>query len=313
MTKKIKIAILDDYQKVSAEFADWSILGDRAEITVFDNHEKSESALINRLSTFEIVCVMRERTPMTRQILSKLSNLKLIVSTGSRNASIDLHAATEFGIVVKNTGYVTSGAPEHTWALLMAIARQIPKENMNVRSGKWQTTIGTDLKGKTIGILGLGNIGSKMARFAQAFEMKVLAWSPNLTKEKAEAAGAVLVSKKELFSESDFVSIHMILSEKSKGIIQSEDLALMKQTAYLINTSRGPLIKEDDLIRVLQQGRIRGAALDVFDIEPLPSDHPFRKMDNVLTTPHIGYVTEESYKVFYQDTLKAIQGWLMSN
>jgi len=313
MAKKIEIAILDDYQKVSEGFADWSILGDRADITVFDNHETNEPALITRLLPFEIICVMRERTPMTRQILSKLSNLRLIISTGSRNASINLHSAADFGITVKNTGYVTCGAPELTWALLMAMARQIPKENMNVKSGKWQTTIGTDLKGKTIGILGLGNIGSKMARFALAFEMKVLAWSPNLTKEKAEAAGAILVSKKELFSESDFVSIHMVLSEKSKGIVKFEDLSLMKPTAYLINTSRGPLIKEDDLIRVLQQGSIRGAALDVFDIEPLPPDHPFRKMDNVLTTPHIGYVTEETYKVFYQDTLRAIQDWIISH
>jgi phosphoglycerate dehydrogenase-like enzyme len=195
----------------------------------------------------------------------------------------------------------------------MTIARQIPQECIHVRSGKWQTTIGTDLKGKTIGIMGLGKIGRKIAQFALAFEMKVLAWSPNLTKEKAEAGGAILVSKNALFSESDFITIHMVLSEQSKGIIKMEELSLMKPTAYLINTSRGPLINEHDLVRVLQQKKIRGAALDVFDIEPLPPDHPFRKMDNVLATPYIGYVTENTYRVFYQDTLKAIQAWIMSH
>jgi phosphoglycerate dehydrogenase-like enzyme len=244
--------------------------------------------------------------------LSKLSNLKLIISTGRRNASIDLHAAEEFGITIKSTGYVNSGAPEFTWALLMAIARNIPLESQQVRAGLWQTTIGTDLNGKTIGIIGLGNIGSKMAGFALAFEMKVLAWSPNLTKEKAAAAGAVLVSKNELFSSSDFITIHMVLSDKSREIIKKEDLSLMKSTAYIINTSRGPLIKEADLIDILKQKKIRGAALDVFDIEPLPPEHPFRKMDNVLATPHIGYVTEETYKVFYQDTVQAIQDWIGS-
>jgi phosphoglycerate dehydrogenase-like enzyme len=312
MSDKIKIAVLDDYQRVSTEYADWSVLNDYADVTVFDKHEANEEILAERLFPFKIICVMRERTPMTRKLLSKLSNLKLIISTGRRNASIDLHAAEEFGITIKSTGYVNSGAPEFTWALLMAIARNIPLESQQVRAGLWQTTIGTDLNGKTIGIIGLGNIGSKMAGFALAFEMKVLAWSPNLTKEKAAAAGAVLVSKNDLFSSSDFITIHMVLSDKSREIIKKEDLSLMKSTAYIINTSRGPLIKEADLIDILKQKKIRGAALDVFDIEPLPPEHPFRKMDNVLATPHIGYVTEETYKVFYQDTVQAIQDWIGS-
>lgn len=310
MREKIKIAILDDYQRVSGNFADWTVLSDQTDVTVFDKHEANEVKLAGQLFPFRIICVMRERTPMTRTLLAKLSNLKLIVSTGSRNASIDLQAAKEFGIAIKNTGYVNSGAPELTWAMLMAVARNIPRENENVRSGLWQTTIGTDLKGKTIGILGLGNIGSKIAAFALVFEMKVLAWSPNLTKEKAEAAGAVLVSKNTLFSDSDFITIHMVLSEKSKGMIKKEDLSLMKSTAYLINTSRGPLIKEEDLIQILQQRKIRGAALDVFDTEPLPPDHPLSTLDNVLATPHIGYVTEDTYQVFYQDTVRAIQDWI---
>lgn len=312
MPEKIKIAILDDYQRVSGKFADWSVLNDQADITVFDQHEANEERLAAQLLPFHIICVMRERTPMTRTLMSGLSNLKLIVSTGRRNASVDVQAAGEFGITVKNTGYVTSGAPEHTWALLMALARNIPQESGQVRSGLWQTTIGTDLKGKTIGILGLGNIGTRIAAYALAFEMKVLAWSPNLTKEKAEAAGAVLVSKDTLFSNSDFITIHMVLSNKSKGIVSREDLSRMKPTAYLINTSRGPLIIEEDLIHILKQRKIRGAALDVFDIEPLPPEHPFRSMDNVLATPHIGYVTEDTYKVFYEDTVQAIQDWIKS-
>ena len=312
MPEKIKIAILDDYQRVSGKFADWSVLNDQADITVFDQHVANEERLAVQLLPFHIICVMRERTPMTRTLMSGLSNLKLIVSTGRRNASVDVQAAGEFGITVKNTGYVTSGAPEHTWALLMALARNIPQESGQVRSGLWQTTIGTDLKGKTIGILGLGNIGTRIAAYALAFEMKVLAWSPNLTKEKAEAAGAVLVSKDTLFSNSDFITIHMVLSNKSKGIVSREDLSRMKPTAYLINTSRGPLIIEEDLIHILKQRKIRGAALDVFDIEPLPPEHPFRSMDNVLATPHIGYVTEDTYKVFYEDTVQAIQDWIKS-
>jgi phosphoglycerate dehydrogenase-like enzyme len=312
MSEKIKIAVLDDYQRVSGAFADWTVLCDHADITVFDKHEANEGLLAEQLFPFHVICVMRERTPMSRSLMSKLSNLKLIVSTGLRNASVDVQAAEELGIPVKNTGYVTSGAPELTWALLMAIARKIPQESGQVRSGLWQTTIGTDLKGKTIGIIGLGRIGTKIAGYALAFEMKVLAWSPNLTKEIAEAAGAVLVSKDMLFSSSDFITIHIVLSNKSRGMINKDDLSLMKPTAYIINTSRGPLIVEEDLIQILKQRKIRGAALDVFDMEPLPPEHPFRTMDNVLATPHIGFVTEDTYKVFYQDTVQAIQDWIKS-
>jgi phosphoglycerate dehydrogenase-like enzyme len=310
MNIKLKVAILDDYQRVSTSFADWSLITDRVEITIFDQHEADIDRLIRQLMPFEIICVMRERTPMNRKILSQLPNCKLIVSTGARNASIDLTAAEEFGITVKNTGYLSSGAPELSWGLLMAIARHIPQESQNVRSGNWQTTIGTGLKGKTIGIVGLGNIGGKIARYAQAFEMRILAWSPNLTKERAIEAGAIPVSKETLFKESDFITIHMVLSERSREMIKMHDLKLMKSTACLVNTSRGPLIREADLIQILRDRKIRGAALDVFDTEPLERDHPFRKMDNVLATPHIGYVTEETYRIFYQDTVTAIKNWL---
>jgi phosphoglycerate dehydrogenase-like enzyme len=310
MNIKLKVAVLDDYQRVSTSFADWSVITDRVELTIFDQHEADENKLIHQLLPFEILCVMRERTPLNRKILSQLSNCKLIVSTGTRNASIDMPAAEEFGITVKNTGYLASGAPELTWGLLLAIARHIPQESHNLRSGNWQTTVGTDLKGKTIGIIGLGRIGSRIAKYAQAFEMRILAWSPNLTKEKAIEAGAIPVTKDELFKESDFITIHMVLGERSKELIKMHELKLMKSTAYLINTSRGPLIREADLIEILRERKIKGAALDVYDTEPLNADHPFRKLDNVLVTPHIGFVTEETYRIFYQDTVRAIENWL---
>jgi len=310
MITRIKAAVLDDYQAAALKFGEWLPLRDRLDLTVFRDHLSEPEKVIERLQPFEIVCVMRERTPLTRQILEQLPNLRLIVSTGMRNASIDAKAAEELGITIKPTGYVGSGAPELTWALLMAIARQIPVESANVQSGGWQTTVGTDLKGKTIGIVGLGRIGSKIAQYAKAFDMSVIAWSQNLTEEKAAEAGTTLVDKATLFRESDFVTIHLVLSDRSRGIITLDDLELMKSSAYFINTSRGPLVDGQALIGILQQEKIAGAALDVFDQEPLPAHHPFRTLKNVLATPHIGYVTENTYKVFYGDTVKAITEWL---
>lgn len=310
MQQKISIAVLDDYQNVSQQFADWSAIKQQADITVFNDHIDVTEDLIARLLPFTVVCVMRERTPLTKEILAKLPNLKLIVSTGLRNASIDVTAAEKLGIAVENTGYVWSGAPELTWGLLMAIARKIPKENANLTSGNWQTTIGIDLAGKTIGIVGLGNIGAKIATYAKAFDMNVIAWSENLTTDKAAAAGAQLVTKEQLFKEADFISVHLVLSHRSKGIIAAQELNQMKPTAYIINTSRGPLIDEAALIEVLQQEKIAGAALDTFDTEPLPANHPFRHLDNVLATPHIGYVTEDTYKVFYEDIVRILHNWI---
>lgn len=304
------VAVLDDYQQVAKSFADWSVVAESAEIHFFHDHESSLPALVQRLLPFEIICVMRERTPMTEELLGQLPHLRLIVSTGSRNASIDKKTAEELNIIIKPTGYVPSGAPELTWALLMAMARHIPQENKNMKNGKWQTTVGMDLKGRTLGIVGLGNIGKKIAAYATAFEMKVIAWSEHLDEQKAAAAGARFVSKKTLFSESDFISVHLVLSGRSRGIIRKDDLDKMKSTACIINTSRGPIIDEAALIEILQNKKIRGAALDVYDTEPLQENHPFRKMDNVLATPHIGYVTEDTYRVFYQDTVKAIQEWI---
>jgi len=308
----VKIAVLDDYQQVAFKFADWSAITAKAEVKVFTDHTADEKAVIERLLPFNVVCVMRERMPLNRNILSQLPNLKLIVSPGMRNASIDIKAVEEFCISLKYTGYLESGAPEMTWALIMAIARHIPQESNNFKSGGWQTTIGGDFKGKTMGILGMGRVGSKIAAYAKAFDMNVIAWSPNLTAEKATESGAQLVSKEDLFKEADFVTIHMVLSDRSRRIVGKEDLSLMKPSAYFINTSRGPLVDEAALIEILEQHKIAGAAIDVFNTEPLPTDHPFRKMDNLLATSHVGYVTENTYKLFYTDTVKAVEEWLAS-
>ena len=310
MSSPIQIAVLDDYQGVALSFADWSPLTDKAQITVLSDHLREEKAIIERLRPFQVICVMRERTPLHRKILSQLPDLKLIVSTGMRNASIDMEAAAEYNITVSPTGYHASGAPELTWALILGIARHIVPETLSIRRGGWQKSIGTDLKGKTIGIIGLGNIGTRIARYAAAFDMHVLAWSEHLTQEKAAQAGARYVTRETLFREADFITIHLVLSPRSKGIITKNDLSRMKPNAYFINTSRGPLVDEQALIELLAEKRIAGAAIDVFEEEPLPVDHPFRQLDNVLCTPHIGYVTEDTYRIFYQDTVKAIVEWL---
>jgi len=307
---KPKIAILDDYQNVALKFADWTTVQQRADVTVYNDHLTDEKEIVSRLLPYDAICIMRERTPITRQLLSQLPNLKLIVSTGRRNNSLDTPAAEEMGITVKTTGYIGTGAPEFTWATLMSLARNIPVENTNLRDGRWQSTISTDINGKTIGIIGLGNIGTKIATYAKAFDMNVIAWSENLTEERAAEAGAKLVSKETLFKEADFVTIHLVLSDRSRGIICQADFDLMKPAAFFINTSRGPLVNEQALINTLEQKKIAGAAVDVYDVEPLPAGHPFRKLDNILATPHIGYVTENTYKLFYEDMVIAVNEWL---
>jgi phosphoglycerate dehydrogenase-like enzyme len=269
--------------------------------------------LVARLLPFQVICIMRERTSITKALLAQLPQLKLIVSTGKRNAALDIEACKELGIEVAMTDYVDSGAPELTWALLMALARNLVQENEIVRSGGWQTTVGADLRGKTIGIVGLGRIGSQIAAYAKVFGMKVIAWSENLTEERAHRAGAEIVNKERLFREADFISLHLVLSDRSRGIVGQKELELMKPSAFLINTSRGPLVDEAALLTILKTRRIAGAALDVFDTEPLPADHELRKLDNVLCTPHIGYVTKHTYRVFYGDTVKAIENWLIKD
>jgi len=290
--------------------ADWSALSGRAEITVFNDHVADPSALVERLLPFDVVCAMRERTPLPREVLQHLPRLKLIASTGSRNASIDMGAAKELGITVTATGYRSSPTIELTWALILGSLRGIVQENNSIRNGGWQKSVGQDLSGKILGIVGLGNIGVQVARIALAFGMKIIAWSQNMTPEIAEAAGAKLVSKDELFSQADIVTIHLVLSGRTKGLVGAAELGLMKPSSRLINTSRGPIVDEPSLIKALRSHAIAGAAIDVFDEEPLAAQHPFRSMDNVLATPHIGYVSESLYRTFYGDSLANITAWL---
>ena len=308
----MKIVILDDYQNVALKMADWSVLSGRAEITVFNDHVRDSSALVERLLPFDIVCVMRERTPLTHEVLQHLPRLKLIASTGSRNASIDMGAAKALGIAVTATRYRSSPTIELTWALILASLRGIVHENNSIRNGGWQKSVGQDLSGNILGVLGLGNIGGQVARIGLAFGMKIIAWSQNLTPEVAEAAGAKLVSKDELFSQADIVTIHLVLSGRTKGLVGAAELALMKPTSRLINTSRGPIVDESSLITALKSRAIAGAAIDVFEEEPLPAQHPFRSLDNILATPHIGYVSESLYRTFYGDSLANITAWLDS-
>jgi phosphoglycerate dehydrogenase-like enzyme len=305
-----RIAILDDYQNVALELADWSPVTDRATVTVFNDHLSDAEGIVDRLQEFDVVCVMRERTPLTRDILGRLPHLKLIASTGPRNASIDVEAAAACGIEVMHTNYDSSPTIELTWALILASARNLANEAASVRSGGWQRTVGDGLRGKVLGVLGLGNIGREVARIAYAFGMEVIAWSENLTPEKAAAAGARLVSKKELFERADILTIHLVLSSRTRWLVGRPELALMKRSARLVNTSRGPIVDENALVETLRGGRLADAAIDVFDVEPLPPEHPFRQLDNVIATPHIGYVSRDLYRVFYQDTVANIKDWL---
>jgi phosphoglycerate dehydrogenase-like enzyme len=304
--------VLDDYQKVALESADWPVLRDRADIVVFQDHLADPDAVVERLLPFDVVCVMRERTALPRNIIERLPNLKLIASTGFANAAVDVAAAGDHGVAVVHTGYRPDPAIEFTWALILASARNIVTESNSVRSGGWQQTVGTDLRGKTLGVLGLGRVGSQVARVGSAFGMKLVAWSQNMTPEAARAAGAILVSKYQLFEQADILTIHLMLSSRTRGLVGAAELEKMKPTARLINASRGPIVDEQALIDALKSKQIAGAAIDAFDIEPLPPSHPFRTLDNVLATPHIGYVSRGLYKTFYEDTVSNIRKWLES-
>jgi phosphoglycerate dehydrogenase-like enzyme len=309
MTERVKIAILDDYQGVALRAAEWSLLGD-VDIDVHRDRIVDRERLVERLFPCTVVCAMRERTPIDRALIARLPNLKLIVSTGRRNAAIDVKAAREAGVVVCNTGGSSTAAAELTWALLLAAARRLSAEFASMRAGRWQTTIGRDLSGATLGLIGLGGIGAMMARYAAAFGMETIAWSENLDTARAEAVGARLVAKDDLFRRGDFVSIHLRLSARTRGLVDARALSLMKSDAILINTSRGPIVDEAALIAALSDRRIGGAALDTFDVEPLPADHPFRALDNVVATGHVGYVTEGSYRIYYGHAVENIRAWL---
>lgn len=306
----MKVAILDDYQNVALSMADWSAVAARADITVFHDHLADPAAVIERLAPFDVVCVMRERTPLPRNVIERLPELKMIASTGPFNASIDVAAAEERGIHVSTTGGYVESTVELTWALILAAARRIVDENLSVRGGGWQTSVGRQLGGAVLGVLGLGRIGRRVARVGAAFGMDVIAWSANLARESAERSGATYVSRTELFSRADVLTIHLVLSERTRGLVGADELGLMKPTALLVNTSRGPIVDEEALLAALQSRTIAGAALDVFDVEPLPVGHPLRSLGNVVATPHIGYVADMVYRTFYGEAVAKIGRWL---
>jgi phosphoglycerate dehydrogenase-like enzyme len=307
---KFRCAILDDYQDCALGFADWASL-DGVEVKNFTHAITTTDELAEHLAEFEIIVAMRERTRFDGALFARLPRLQLLVTTGMRNAAIDLTAAAARGVAVCGTRGLSYPAPELTWGLLIALARQIPAEVAAVREGKWQTGIGVGLSGKTLGIVGLGKIGMQIARYAQAFDMRALAWSRNLTEEHCQSVGVERApSLDALLQRADVVTLHLVLSDSTRGIIGARELSLMKPAALLVNTSRGPLIDEAALLQTLTQNRIAGAALDVFDTEPLPAAHPLRTLPNVVATPHIGYVCRENYELFYGDAVEDIQAWL---
>ncbi|KDQ09265.1 hypothetical protein BOTBODRAFT_179126 [Botryobasidium botryosum FD-172 SS1] len=309
----IKTAILDDYQHAALKCADWSSIAPRLAIDVYDDTIHDEDAIIKCLEPYTIICAMRERTKFPRSVLERLPNLKLLATTYMRNQGIDVAAANERGVIVCGTHGKGDPTTEHNWALLMAVARHIPVEHANIQAGNktWQSTVPVGLHGRTIGLVGLGNLGKGTAKIAQAFNMRVVAWSPNLTPERAEEAGvAFAATKEELMKQSDFVSIHMVLVDSTRGLIGAPELAAMKPTAYFVNTSRGPIVDEDALVSALKEKKIAGAALDVYGVEPLPLDHPLRTLDNVVLSPHLGYVSDDNYKVFWEHTVENIAAFL---
>lgn len=305
----MKIAVLDDYQKIAREMADWSAIEATHDLTFFHEPIGDRAAVTAALKDFDVLCIMRERTLFDRATLEGLSNLKFLVTTGMRNAALDLDYLKERGIPVSGTGGSTSATPELAWGLLLSLARHIPTENQRMREGSWITTLGVDLASSTLGILGLGRLGAMMAKVGNAFDMNVIAWSQNLTDDKASAAGATRVSKDELFQQSDFITIHYKLSERSTGLVGAAELDMMKPTAFIVNTSRGPIIDNDALIAALTSGQIAGAGLDVYDDEPLAKDHPIRSCPRTVLTPHLGYVSQATYRQFYGETVEDLSAW----
>lgn len=306
-----RLAILDDYQDVAHGFADWAALeAEGVKVTTFREPFASRDALVSALADVSIVIAMRERTAFPREVFEKLPALQLLVTTGMANASIDVAAATDHGVTVCGTPGSPTAAPELTWALLLAAARHLPAEENSLRAGTWQSTVGFELAGKTLGIVGLGKIGRRVAGYGRAFGMDIVAWSQNLTAGAAEVAGARLVSKEELFRASDVVTLHLRLSPRSENTVGEAELRLLGPEGILVNTARGPLVNQDALIRALSQGWIRGAALDVFDEEPLPAGHPLLAAPNTVLSPHLGYVTQESYREFYGGAFEDVTAWL---
>ncbi|MGV8925075.1 MAG: D-2-hydroxyacid dehydrogenase family protein [Ewingella sp.] len=312
MSARIHCAILDDYQNVALSFADWSPLRDRVEIQVLSQHIADETQLAAAIADAEIVIIMRERTPFNASLFARLPKLKLLITSGMRNASVDMAAAKSYGVTVCGTGSSGSAPVELTWALILGLARHLIEENTSLRhDGPWQSTVGFGLSGKRLGLIGLGKMGQKMAVIAQAFGMHIVAWSQNLTAERAALCGVDFADSKEaLLANSDVVSIHLVLSERTRGLLDAADLALMKSSALLINTSRAAIVDQPALIAALEAGSIGGAGLDVFDVEPLPAGHPLRTLHNVLSTPHLGYVADGNYQTYFTEAVENIEAFL---
>ena len=306
----MKIAILDDYQQVAEHFADWEKVKDRCELKVFNEPFDDEDHAIENLLDFDALIIMRERTPIATKLLNACSKLKLIITSGMRNKSIDLETCKQKNITVCGTDMHPNPTAELTWALILGLARNIREETENMYQGYWQTTVGTELKGKTLGVIGLGKQGTQVTNIAKAFGMEVIAWSENLKIADAQAKGVLAVAKEDLLARADVVSIHLVLSERTKNLIKYDDLCMMKEDAYLINTSRGEIVNEEDLVRALEENKIAGAGLDVYSKEPLPANHKLRFMPNALLLPHLGYVTKENYSLMYEQMLENLEKYL---
>ena len=309
----MKIAILDDYQQVAEHFADWQKVKDRCELKVFNEPFDDEDHAIENLLDFDALIIMRERTPIATKLLNACSKLKLIITSGMRNKSIDLETCKQKNITVCGTDMHPNPTAELTWALILGLARNIREETENMYQGYWQTTVGTELKGKTLGVIGLGKQGTQVTNIAKAFGMEVIAWSENLKIADAQAKGVLAVAKEDLLARADVVSIHLVLSERTKNLIKYDDLCMMKEDAYLINTSRGGIVNEEDLVRALEENKIAGAGLDVYSEEPLPANHKLRFMPNALLLPHLGYVTKENYSLMYEQMLENLEKYLDGN
>jgi phosphoglycerate dehydrogenase-like enzyme len=307
---RLRCAILDDYINLALKVADWSKIGDRVDVTVFNQPFASPEAAASALKDFEIICAMRERTPFPRALFAALPKLKLLITSGMRNAAIDMEAAKEHQVVLCGTQWARDPTAPLTMGLILELTRNIGRENARMHAGEaLQKFVGIEIEGKTLGVVGLGKLGGKVAGLAKAFGMNVIAWSPNLTPERCKEVGVSYATKDELFSTADFITVHVVLSQRSRGLVGRDDLARMKPTAYLVNTARGPIVDEAALLETLQQNKIAGAAVDVFSVEPLPTDHPFRKLDNIVLTPHLGYVTEEGFRNHYGQMVEGIDAW----
>jgi D-3-phosphoglycerate dehydrogenase len=308
---RLRCAIPDDYFKISMNFADWSRIKDRVDLTVFEQPFKSQDEAAAALKDFDIILAMRERTAFPRAMFDRLPNLKLMITAGMRNAAIDFEAAKDHNVVLCGTNFARDPTAPLTMGLILELTRKIGRESARMHAGEpWQANMGMEIEGRTLGVIGLGKLGAKVTKLAQAFGMKVIAWSPNLTPEKCAEVGVTYATKEDLFKNADVITIHVVLGPRSRGLVGKEDLLRMKPTAYIVNTARGPIIDEAALLEVLQQKKIAGAGIDVFSVEPLPVDHPFRKLDNMVITPHLGYSTEEVFRGHYVQMVEGIDAWL---